>query len=227
MSVPAGGLVFRDRRDAGVRLGALLADAELPGPVVYGIARGGVPVAGAVADALDAPLDVVLARKVGAPGRSEYAIGAVAEGGVRLLSRRALERLRIDREQADELVATADSELADVADRYAAVRRGVDPVGATAVVVDDGLATGHTAAAAIRSIRQRGARRVVLAAPVAARDAAEALRGDADEVVCLIEPVELWAVGHWYEDFSPTTDDEVFEVLREHGQRAEREPRRS
>jgi len=208
-------VVFRDRRDAGRRLAPLVAAAHPVAPVVYGIARGGVPVAAAIADALGAPLDVVLVRKVGAPGQREYAIGAVAEGGVRVLSARALERLRIPHAQARDLLAEVETELAALGQRFGASRaRVVSPAGRTAVIVDDGLATGLTALAAVRSLRVRGASRVFIAAPVASRDAAESLRGEADAVVCFAEPEELWAVGYWYADFSPTTDEEVLELLR-------------
>lgn len=171
--------------------------------------------AAAIADALGAPLDLVLVRKIGAPGHPEYAIGAVAEGGVRVLAARALERLRIDDVQAGELVSIAESELVPLGKRYADARPMLDPTGRAAVVVDDGLATGQSAVAAVRAMRRRGAATVVLAAPVAARHAADALRREADEVLCVAEPDELLAVGYWYEDFSPTSDEDVFGLLRE------------
>jgi putative phosphoribosyl transferase len=211
------GIGFRDRREAGVRLAVLLERWRAQQPVVIGIARGGVAVAAEVASALDAPLDVAVVRKVGAPQNPEFAIGAVAEGDVHVLSGGAVRALQLSGEEVERLVASAEHELEERLGRYRGIRAPVDLAGRTAIVVDDGLATGRSALAAVRSVRRRGAARVVLAAPVASPSAVAALRGEVDDIVCVEVPEDLWAVGYWYEDFSPTTDREVAELLRAAG----------
>ncbi len=215
-----GGVVFADRHDAGRRLAALLAGLRDEHPVVYGIPRGGVPVAAEVASALDAPLDVVVARKIGAPHNPEFAIGAVAEDGVSVLSTRAVEALGLAPEHVQALLARAQRELAERARRYHASRPPVPPAGRTAVLVDDGLATGRSALAAARSLRARGAARVVLAVPVAAPASVRALRREADEVVCVEAPQDMWAVGYWYDEFAPTAEEEVEGLLAASAARA-------
>jgi predicted phosphoribosyltransferase len=183
--------------------------------VVVGIPRGGVPVAAEVARALDAPLDIAVVRKIGAPRNSEYAIGAVAEGGVRLFSDKAVSALRIPKAELRSLVADAERELDRRLRDYRGAREQIELAGHTAILVDDGLATGSTAVAALRSLRERGAKRVILAVPVAARASARALLGEADEVVSVETPEDMYAVGFWYEDFQPTTHEEVKALLRE------------
>ncbi len=209
------GIVFANRREAGRRLAALLEDRRGERPVVVGIARGGVPVAAEVARALDAPLDVAVVRKVGAPANPEFAIGAIAEGGVHVLSARAVQALHLSEPALAALVARAERELAARLDRYRGARDPVELTGRTAILVDDGLATGRTALAAVRSLRGRGAARVILAAPVASPDAAAALREEVDALVCVETPPDLWAVGYWYRDFSPATDEQVSALLAE------------
>lgn len=204
---------FLDRRDAGRRLARLLERFREEHPVVVGIPRGGAPVAAEVARALDAPLDVALVRKLGAPQNPEYAIGALAEGGVQVLSRETVRMLGIPEAQLRHAIARVHDELDERLRRYRRGRSPVDLHGRTAILVDDGLATGRSAMAAIESLRRRGARRVILAVPVAAPDSANALRAHADEVVCVQTPADLWAVGYWYEDFAATGDEEVAELL--------------
>ncbi len=212
--VPAGGaLGFRDRRDAGRRLAALLEQARREHPVVVGIPRGGVPVAAEVARALGAPLDVAVVRKIGAPQNPEYAIGALAEGGVHLLSEDAVRALRLTEGERVALIAQVEDELEQRLRRYRGSRAPIELSGRTVILVDDGLATGRSALAAVRSLRRRGAARVILAVPVAARQSAQSLSDEADEVVCVEMPDNLWAVGYWYRDFSPTTDAEVAALL--------------
>jgi putative phosphoribosyl transferase len=206
--------IFRDRRDAGRALAGAVRSLGLGDPIVFGLPRGGVPVAFEVAEALDAPLDVLVARKIGAPGNPELAIGAIAEDGVQVLDHAMIGRLLVSHEELEHAIARATSELEARAARY---RGGGPPApleGRTAVVVDDGLATGSTARAALRAIRGRGPRRVVLAVPVGAQETVEALRREADDIVCMIAPEHLWAIGYWYLDFGQTSDHEVLELLR-------------
>jgi predicted phosphoribosyltransferase len=205
--------VFRDRTDAGRRLGAALADVRRDDPVVLGLPRGGVPVAAEVAAALGAPLDVVLVRKLGVPSQPELAMGAIGEGGVRVVNDEVVRAARVTDEQLDAVERYERDELARRARRYRGDRTGLPLAGRTVVVVDDGLATGSTARAATRVVRAQGARRVVLAVPVAPPETLDALREEVDQVVCLESPEHLFAVGQWYGDFRPTSDAEVVELL--------------
>lgn len=204
---------FRDRHDAGRRLAVLLERFRGEHPVIVGIPRGGVPVAAEVARALGAPLDVTVVRKIGAPQNPEFAIGALAEGGVHLLSDQLVRALGLSEIELQRLLEQAERELMRRLTRYRGPREPASLRGRTAILVDDGLATGRSALAAVQALRKRGASRVILAVPVAAPESVEALRGDADEVVCVSAPAELWAVGYWYEDFGPTSDEEVAELL--------------
>ncbi len=206
---------FADRRQAGRQLATLLEPYRPAQPVVVGIPRGGVPVAAEIARALQAPLDIVLVRKVGAPQNPEYAIGALAEGGVQVISREAVRMLGISERQLTALLRRVHEDLDDRLRRYRGERGPVDLAGRTAILVDDGLATGRSARAAIAALRRRGASHVILAVPVAAPESVRALREEADEVVCVQMPEDLWAVGYWYEDFRPTTDEEVAALLAE------------
>ena len=204
---------FRDRREAGRELAVAVGSLELEDPVVVGLPRGGVPVAYEVARALGAPLDVLVARKIGAPGNPEFAIGAVAEGGVRVLDHHTIGRLLIGHEELEYAIARALAELEERAGRYRGTREPIPVAGRTVIVVDDGLATGSTARAALRSLRGRGAGRLVLAVPVGSSQAVESLAPEADEIVCVLVPEDLWAIGFWYLDFGQTSDAEVAELL--------------
>jgi putative phosphoribosyl transferase len=206
-------LRFRDRRDAGRRLAARLERLREERPVVLGMPRGGMPVAAEVARALGAQLDVAVVRKLGAPRNPEFAIGAVAEGGVHVLGDEAVRKLGISESALQELTAHAEDELAEELGRYRGEREPVPLAGRTAILVDDGLATGRSALAAIRSLRIRGAARVILAVPVAAGESVAALREEVEEVVCVKMPREMWAVGFWYEDFTAIGDEEVAALL--------------
>src|SRR6266851_6666215 len=212
-TAPPGASGFSDRRDAGRRLAVLLAPYRGEQPVVVGIPRGGVPVAAEVARALEAPLDVTVVRKIGAPQNPEYAIGALAEGGVHVLSGRIAGAIGLSEGAVRALLARAEHELEVRQRRYHGAREPIDIAGRTVILVDDGLATGRSARAAVRSLRRRGAARVVLAVPVAAPTAVEMLREEADDVVCVATPTDLWSVGQWYQDFAPTADDEVTALL--------------
>ena len=210
---------FQDRHDAGRQLAALLGHLREERPLVVGIPRGGVPVAAEVASALGAPLDVTVVRKIGAPQNPEFAIGALAEGGVHVLSERVVRAVGLSDSELETLIARVDRELGERLRRYRGAREPVELTGRTVILVDDGLATGSSALAAVWSLRKRGAARVILAVPVAAPESLAALRAEADEVVCVEAPADLWAVGYWYEDFSPTSDEEVAALLAEHGRR--------
>lgn len=208
---------FADRHDAGRRLARLLEEFASEKPVVAGIPRGGVPVAAEVARWLGAPLEIVLARKIGAPLNPEYGIGAVAEGGARVLSEGAVRRLQIDPRELQELIEHAQRELEDLSGRLRAGRAPMPVRGRTVILVDDGLATGRTARAAVLSLRMRGAARVILAVPVAAMASVAELRESVDGVVCDQMPSELWAIGFWYDSFLPTSEKEVVDLLKELG----------
>ena len=212
--------MFRDRREAGQALGDALRDRfqegqddPHDGAVVLGLPRGGVPVAAEVAHALAAPLDVIVVRKVGAPFQPEFAIGAIGEGGVRVFNEDAM-RAGVSIEDFARVEVRERAELQRRALAYRENRERVSLADRTAIIVDDGVATGSTAAAACRVARALGARRVVLAAPVAARAAVDLLRSVADDIVTVATPADFRAVGEWYRDFAPTTDQEVIELLR-------------
>ncbi|AXI81307.1 phosphoribosyltransferase [Peterkaempfera bronchialis] len=209
---------FQDRREAGRALAEELRERQragaLPEPLVFGLPRGGLPVAREVADALGAPLEALVARKIGAPGQPELAIGAIAGEAPPLWDQEALRWLHATPE---ELAPLAERERVELRRREALYRQGrpvPELAGRTAVVVDDGLATGFTARAALRSVRIRHPARLVLAVPVGSREATEALAAEADEVVCLHQPYVFGSVGRWYEDFGQLTDDQVLELLR-------------
>lgn len=208
--------MFENRMHAGEALGAAMRGRDLVDPVVLGLPRGGVIVAGGVAGSLSAPLDLVVVRKLGAPGNPELGIGAVAEGGVTVLNEDLIGRLGVDREQ---LKRVSDREHAELQRRRLVYRRAAEPPsleGRDAVLVDDGLATGYTARAAIASVRDRGAARVVLAVPVAAPDTAAEMASLVDDLVCLESPALMLGVGASYRNFRQTTDEEVLAVLDAH-----------
>jgi predicted phosphoribosyltransferase len=203
---------FSDRVEAGRLLGERLRDEGLDDPVVLGLPRGGVVVAAEVADALGAPLDVLVARKLGVPWQPELAFGAVAPGVVALrddvVAAAGLRRTDIDAAAARESV-----KLTELAARYRGDAPPVSVRGRTAVIVDDGLATGATAMAAVRSVRQDAPARVIVAVPVCAAPTATELRDEVDAVICIGEYDDFRAVGMYYDDFASTDDDEVRELI--------------
>lgn len=208
---------FRDRADAGRQLADRLLEQRPPDPiVVLGLPRGGIPVAAEIARALHAPLEAFVARKIGAPGHEEFGIGAVAEGSDEVVMTETAGRVGVGSAQMQPLAGRAREELQRRVRAYRLGRQLPDLRGRTVVLVDDGLATGVTAEAALRSLRQHEPQRLILAIPVCAADTRDRLLGLADEVVCLGAPRNFHAVGQWYEQFDQTTDDEVLALLAGH-----------
>jgi predicted phosphoribosyltransferase len=181
-----------------------------------------VPVAFEVAEALDAPLDVFLVRKLGLPGQEELAMGAIASGGVRVLNDYVVQALQIPKEVIDAIAAREQDELERRERAYRGNRPPPDVRGRTVILVDDGLATGATMRAAVAALRQERAGRIVVAVPVASPDVCAELGREVDEIVCLETPEPFYAVGYWYQDFSPTTDEEVRDLLERARQQRER-----
>lgn len=204
---------FRNRTEAGRALAARLEHLRGDDMVVLGLPRGGVPVAFEIALALDAPLDVIVVRKVGVPGRPELAMGAIGEDGVRVVNDDVVrltgastaDFIRVERREREALQRRADL--------FRGATPRADLVGRIAVIVDDGIATGSTARAACHVARAHGATRVVLAAPVAAPDSVEALADDVDEIVCVEQPSSLRSIGEWYDDFTQVDDQTVVDLL--------------
>ena len=216
---------FEDRKEAGRALAARLrAYAGRSDVVVLALPRGGVPVAFPVAEALDAPLDLFLVRKLGTPGHRELAMGAIASGGIRVLNDDVVNWYGIPPHTID---AVARDEQQELMRREAAYREGRDGVpleGRVVILIDDGLATGSTMMAAVKAVRQRNPARVIVAVPVGARDTCAALSTVADEVVCVRMPEPFSAVGQWYLDFDQTSDEEVRQLLRAHARTATPHP---
>jgi len=208
-------MIYTDRRHAGRLLGERLAPLRTRDPLILGLPRGGVPVAFEVAQSLRAPLDVIVVRKLGAPGRPELAMGALGEGGVRVLNREVLRRGHVSDTELDQEEVREQTILNDRAARFRTGREPLDLRGRTVVIVDDGAATGSTARAACMVARARGAAYVVVAVPVASPEAARGLREVADEVICPYVPSSFYAVGQFYEDFTQTSDDEVVTLLKQ------------
>lgn len=210
---------FRDRRQAGRELAARLRERRDEGaltePVVLALPRGGAAVAVEVARALDAPLDVLVVRKIGAPFHEEFGVGAMAGDGVPLFDEDAL--LRLGLSEAD-LAPVVERERAELRRREQSYRQGRPAPGLrgrTVIVVDDGLATGSTARAALRALRAQDPGHLVLAVPVGSTEGVALMRSEADEVVCLYEPAAFMAVGQWYEEFDQLTDEDVLDALHQ------------
>ena len=205
---------FVDRRDAGRRLAIRLAPLVDPErSVVLGLPRGGVPVAYEIATGLGAPLDVLLVRKLGVPWQPELAFGAISSGGVTIYDDHVLAASDLAPREIEEVTDRERRELDRREHLYRGDRPPLDVTGRTAVVVDDGIATGSTMLAALAALAKRDAARRVVACPVAPPDVVELVRREADEVVCLVAPSALGAIGLWYEDFTTVTDEEVLRLL--------------
>jgi predicted phosphoribosyltransferase len=208
---------FEDRREAGRALALRLRPyAGRDDVVVLALPRGGVPVAFPVAEALDAPLDLFLVRKLGTPGHRELAMGAIASGGIRVLNDEVVKWYGIPPEAIDAVAREEERELGRREIAYREGRDGVPLEGRVVILIDDGLATGSTMMAAVKAVRRRAPARVIVAVPVGARETCAALSAVADEVVCLRMPEPFSAVGQWYLDFDQTSDEEVRKLLRAH-----------
>ncbi len=205
---------FLDRADAGRRLAGALSGVRDTDAIVLGLPRGGIPVGYQIARALGSPLDVILVRKVGLPAQPELAMGAIGEDGVRLINTEVVQAEQVSEQEFAEVEQRERAELRRRAERYRLDRPRAVLAGRTAIVVDDGIATGSTARAACQVARAHGAARVVLAVPVAPQGTVAALSQVADQVVCLESPEPFYAIGQWYQDFSQTSDAEVVRLLR-------------
>jgi len=209
-------MLFQDRTDAGRRLARALVEYEAHRPVVLALPRGGVPVAAEVATALTAPLDLVLVRKIGVPSQPELAMGAVTDGGkpTIICNREIIEACGISEREFD---AVCKEELAEIErrrERYLGDRARAEVKGEVVIVVDDGIATGATILAAVRAVRERKPKELVLAVPVAPLDTIEKLRAEVDDIVCLETPGDLGAIGYFYRDFHQVSDEEVIATLK-------------
>jgi putative phosphoribosyl transferase len=207
---------FRDRAAAGRSLAELLAERLGPSggdAIVFGLPRGGVPVAYEVARRLESPLDVLVVRKLGVPHRPELGMGAVASGGVRVLNEDVLAAAGLDAGTLEQVVARESAELRRREASYRGDRQPPQPRDRMAILVDDGLATGSSMLAAVQALRSRGARKVVVAVPVAPPSTCDELADEVDEIVCAHTPASFVSVGSWYEDFAQTSDEEVRRLL--------------
>jgi putative phosphoribosyl transferase len=210
---------FENRREAGRRLGqALSAYAGRPGLIVLALPRGGVPVGYEVARALQAPLDLLIVRKLGTPGRPELAMGAIASGGIAALNEDVISSYGISEATIEAVAAEERRELQRREQLYRGDRPYPELENRCVILVDDGIATGATLRAGLAALRQKQPACLVVAVPLAPRDTLARLRGEADEIICLATPVPFYAVGQGYRDFSQTTDDEVRELLRKSGE---------
>ena len=214
---------FTNRAAAGRELARLLQQfKERPDVLVLGLPRGGVPVAYEIAEALHAPLDVMVVRKLGAPGQPELAVGAIASGGVTVINEGVLAWFR-DPEAIERAETAARVELERREKAYRGARSPLNAKDRVVILVDDGAATGATMLAAVRAARKLDANKVVVALPVASTDAYRMLAEEADEVICVSTPLSFFAVGQWYEEFTQTTDEEVTRLLTRAQPRAKRE----
>jgi len=216
---------FHDRQHAGRELAQCLVDFREKSPIVLGLPRGGVPVAYEVAQALHAPLDVWVVRKLGAPMQPELGMGAVAEGGEVFVDAHIVREVGASEAELQEVIARKTTEVEERSRRFRRGRAGPDLADKTVLLVDDGIATGGTARAALRAIRRHKPRRVVLAVPVGSTETLEALAAEADEIVCLSPQPRLFAIALWYDDFQPVEDEDVVALLdKARGHAEEREP---
>ena len=206
---------FRDRTDAGRALAETLREyANRDDVVVLALPRGGVPIGFEVAKALNAPLDVFVVRKLGLPGQEELAMGAIASGGVRVLNRELIRRLGIPDQLIEQVTQNEQRELERREREYRDGRPPIDVRGKTAILVDDGLATGSSMRVAVLALKEKQPAQIVVAVPVAPRETCAELESVADKVICAVTPQPFWGVGQWYADFSQTSDEEVRDLLR-------------
>jgi predicted phosphoribosyltransferase len=207
-------MIFTDRYDAGQKLAARLENfAGDPNVILLALPRGGIPVAYEVARALHVPMDVFIVRKLGFPGHEELAMGAIASGGVRVLNQEVVEHLGIPESVIDSVARQEEEELHRREQLYRGDLPFPDLRGKTVILIDDGLATGATMRAAARAVRAEGAKRIVVAVPVASPETCREFETEVDETICAVTPLSFFAVGQWYQDFRPTSDEEVRELL--------------
>ncbi len=205
---------FKDRADAGQKLAEKLLEYRKDQPLILALPRGGVPIGYEVAKALDAPLDTLVARKIGMPSNPEFGVGAIAPGGILVLDAETLRSTGLKREDLDHTIGEEKQELERRITRYKSGNWSKDVPTDTVIVVDDGLATGVTARAALESAKAiYKPKELVFASPVCARDSLESLKPYADKIICVSEPENLMAIGEWYEDFPQTSDEEVLYYL--------------
>jgi putative phosphoribosyl transferase len=207
-------MIYRNRMEAGEELVQHLAEfRDHPNAVVLALPRGGVPVGFEIARALHLPLDLFLVRKLGTPGHTELAMGAIASGGVRVINRNIVSSLGISQEDIEAVAQREQQELERRDREYRGDRPPPDVRGRIVILVDDGLATGSTMRAAVQALRAEGAKEIVVAVPVASRETCEQFSSEVEKLVCGATPEPFYAVGQWYLDFSPTTDEEVRQLL--------------
>lgn len=219
MKVSENGWYFEDRREAGKALGQALLTLKGSDVTILGLPRGGVPVAYEVAKILEAPLDVIISRKLGAPENEELAIGAVSENGKRILDDQAAFLLGISEEEVNRITAKEMEELSRRADLYRESEDLLPLEGKRVILVDDGIATGQTMLAAIQAIRDLNPREIYVAAPVCAEETERKIKSEVDGLICLSSPLDFVAVAVWYRDFPQTSDAEVLRLLRDARQR--------
>ena len=209
-------MLFQDRTDAGLQLAKALLKYKRRHPVILALPRGGVPVAAQVAAALDAPLDLLLVRKIGVPSQPELAMGAVADGEEPVIIRNTdvIELSDVSTQEFDEICRVECAEIERRRKRYLGNRIRSEVTGQVAIIIDDGIATGATTLAAIKAVRMRKPKELVLAVPVAPRDTIKKLHAEADAIVCLDTPREFGAIGYFYRDFPQVSDDEVIALLK-------------
>jgi len=206
-------IIFRDRKEAGQKLAELLKSYTAEKPIILAMPRGGVVVAYEIAQALKAPLDVIVSRKIGAPSQPEYAIGAIAPGDIRVFNDEAISSLDISKTEIETLVAREKKEMERRIKLYRGDKLPLDLKDKVVIIVDDGVATGQTALVAIRSVRKMQPKKIIFACGVGAYDSMKLLQQEADEVISLSVPKMFYAVGQWYQSFEQTTDDEVIRLL--------------
>lgn len=215
-------MLFTDRIHAGSELAAALADYSVREEalndkvIVLALPRGGVPIAAEIADKLALPMDVLLVRKLGVPGHEEYAMGAIAAGGLIYLNQEVVNMVRASQAQIDKVIEREQAELGRRNEVYRSGRPPLELEGKTVILVDDGLATGATMQVAVSALRSAGVARVVAAVPVGAPDSCNRLRDQVDELVCLHQPEGFGGVGRWYRNFDQVSDSEVIDLLNKH-----------
>lgn len=207
-------MVFENRQEAGKKLGVQLLKFRNQSPFVLALPRGGVPIGFEIAEILHAPLEVLVIRKIGISGNAEFGIGAVAEGGIKVFDQRTIQLMGVDAKEIETTVKLEEVELQRRVKTYRENRALPDLTGKTAILVDDGMATGMSARAAILSVQKLNPKKIVLATPVCLLDVAEGLKNLVDELVCLAKPFEFMAVGIWYKDYHQISDQEVVALLQ-------------